>query len=64
MSMSGVQIHKVLKLLNTACESVENQANWDKQPYCNWYYDAKKLLKEIDDANVLEPWPPDAKVEV
>lgn len=37
----------LIYLLDKACKSVENQANWDKKPYSEWYYEAKILLKEF-----------------
>ena len=38
------ELEKAKELLRMACESVENQANWDKPPYSLWYYDAKKFV--------------------
>ncbi len=35
-----------IELLEKACASVENQANWDKKPYSEWYYKAKILIAE------------------
>ena len=35
---------KLKELLKKACNSYENQSNWDKKPYDEWYYEAKKLV--------------------
>lgn len=38
------QVAGMRKMLEKACASVENQANWDKPPYSGWYYEARALL--------------------
>ena len=45
--MSYDDLVKSINLLILACESVENQSNWDKRPYSIWYYDARKLVTNI-----------------
>ncbi len=35
---------KLRSLLEQACASAENQACWDKKPWSEWYYEAKKYL--------------------
>lgn len=44
---SHEEVDTLVLLLNQACKSVENQANWDKKPYSEWYYQAKKLLNSL-----------------
>ena len=45
----AVNSHEALvEALGKACASVENQANWDKPPYSEWYYSAKALIKSLE----------------
>lgn len=37
---------KLRTLLEQACASAENQACWDKKPWSEWYYEAKRYLAE------------------
>jgi len=39
------KIAQLKKFLEKACASVENQSNWDKKPYSDWYYEAKNALQ-------------------
>ncbi len=45
---------KLRELLEQACASCENQACWDKKPWSEWYYEAKRYLTETSGEKTAE----------